>query len=192
MGMKIKAAEDHFVKVRVLIKNLIDKLKADAKAEATTKSFCDKSMKKAVNERDSANSQIEVADAKITSLTAKKNELNSNIATLQSDIAELKKGLLERVELRGEDKADNAETIRMTEEGINSVKTALRLLKSFYGSFMQYTPRGADRSGSTVGDLAPEHFTDVPYRCSDRIQRNNRYSGSNLVRLRAPEEGNRE
>merc|ERR1719310_2124590 len=79
----------------------------------------------------------------------KKNELNSNIATLQSDIAELKKGLLERVELRGEDKADNAQTIQMTEEGINSVKTALRLLKSFYGSFIQYTPRGADRSGST-------------------------------------------
>jgi len=161
LTMRIKVSEDHFVKVRALIKDLIERLKDQAKAEASTKSFCDKGMKKAIDNRDSANSQIEAANAKITSLTAKKNDLTSTIALLQNEIAELKKGLLERTELRNEDKAENTETVEMSEEAIESVKLALNLLKDFYNKagFLQtgkYTPPKADRSGATVGDLAPE------------------------------------
>jgi len=145
-----------------LIKDLIAKLKADAKSEATQKGICDKGMKKAVSDRDEANAKIEVANAKITTLTAKKNALEDEIDTLNGQIAELKKALNEATELRADDKATNEETMTMSDEGAESVKMALELLSDFYkNAFVQtgkYTPPKADRDGNTVGDLAPEVF----------------------------------
>jgi len=162
LALKVDVSEDHFVKVRSLIKDLIAKLKADAKAEAEQKGICDTGMMKAVNKRDKANSQIEVANAKITTLTAKKNALEDEIDTLNGEIAELKKALLEATELRAEDKAENEKTISMSEDGAESVKLALGLLKDFYNNaFVQtgkYVPPNSDRDGNTVGDLAPEVF----------------------------------
>merc|ERR1719487_1630994 len=57
LAVRVKVAEDHFVKVRGLIKDLIMKLEADAKAEAKQKSFCDKHMAEAINDRDEANAK---------------------------------------------------------------------------------------------------------------------------------------
>jgi len=156
------AAADNFVKVRALIKDLIQKLKDDAKAEATQKGVCDTGMAKAIADRDSANAAIEVANAKITTNTATKNDLNDEISTLDGQIAELKKALLEATELRNNEKIENAETKKMSKEGAESVKTALNILKGFYdNAFVQagkYTPPNSDASGNTVGDLAPEVF----------------------------------
>jgi len=169
-AMRIKMSEDHFVKVRGLVKDLIAKLEADAKAEADQKSVCDKQMKKAITDRDEANAKIEVAQAQITTLTAQKNGLENDISTLQKDIAELNKGLLEATELRNEDKAENTKTISMSKEGAEAVKMALGLLQEFYNKAAlaqtgKYVPPKADRNGNTVGDLAPEAF-DSNYRGS--------------------------
>jgi len=158
---RVSVAEDHFVKVRGLIKDLIQRLKDDAKAEATQKGVCDVGMAKAIASRDEANAKIEAANAAITTQTATKNELNDEIAKLQVDISELKKGLKEATELRNEDKAENEKTMEMSEEGAEAVKSALELLKGFYeNAFVQvkYTPPNADKDGNTVGDLAPEVF----------------------------------
>jgi len=150
------------VKVRGLIKDLIQKLKDDAKAEATQKGVCDTGMAKAIADRDQANSQIEVANAKITTNTARKNDLEDEINTLNSQIAELKKALLEATELRNEEKTENAETMTMSQEGADAVTRALSVLKGFYDSALvqqaKYTPPKADKDGNTVGDLAPESF----------------------------------
>merc|ERR1712050_78001 len=102
IAVRVQVAEDHFVKVRGLIKDLIQKLKDDAKAEATQKGICDKGMKKALSERDEANGKIEVANGKITTLKAKKAALEEEIEELEHQIAELQKALLEATELRAE------------------------------------------------------------------------------------------
>merc|ERR1719329_1808813 len=164
LAVRVNVAEDHFVKVRGLIKDLIAKLKADAKAEAEQKGICDTGMAKAINKRDEANAKMEVATAKITTLTAKKNALEDEIDTLNGQVAELKKALLEATELRADDKAENTKNMEMTEEGADAVKVALGLLKDFYSNaFVQtgkYVPPNSDRDGNTVGDLAPEVFDD--------------------------------
>jgi len=162
LAMRVGLSEDHFVKVRGLIKDLIAKLKADAKAEAAQKGICDTGMAKATGDRDEANAKIEAATAKITSLTAKQNSLEDEINTLNGQIAELKKALLEATELRADDKAENTKTMDMSEAGAESVKIALGILREFYSNaFVQtgkYVPPKSDRDGNTVGDLAPEVF----------------------------------
>jgi len=163
VAMRIKMADDHFVKVRTLIKDLISKLKADALSEKTQKGICDSGMKKATDDRDKANGDMEAADSKITTLTAKRADLKSDISRLQSEIAGLKKALLEKTELRSEENVENTKTVAMSAEAIESVKLALGVLKEFYDKalFVQtakYTPPKSDRDGNTVGDLAPKVF----------------------------------
>jgi len=161
-AVRAKYAEDHFVKVRGLIKDLLAKLKADANSEATTKSFCDTGMAKGLSDRDEANARIEMANAKITTLTANQNTLEDDIATLRSDIAELKKGVLEGTEMQAEDQAALKRIENMSEDAIASVKLALSLLEKFYNkAFLQtqkYVPPGADREGNTLDGLAPKVF----------------------------------
>jgi len=171
LAVRVTVAEDHFVKVRGLIKDLIAKLKADAKSEATQKGICDKGMAKAIGDRDEANAKIEVATAKITTLTAKQNALEDEIDTLNGQIADLKKALLEATELRAEDKADNEQTISESDGGAAAVKLALGMLQDFYkNAFVQtskYTPPKSDREGNTVGDLAPEVFDSKYHGAQD-------------------------
>merc|ERR1719440_1100872 len=167
LATRVKVAEDHFVKVRGLIKDLIAKLEADAKAEAEQKGVCDTGMAKAINDRDEANANIEAANAKITTETARKEALEAEIAELNKQIAQLKKALLEATELRAEEKAKNEKTIAMAEQGQAATSTALEILQGFYNNaFVQkgkYVPPDSDRDGNTVGDLAPETF-DTKYK----------------------------
>jgi chromosome segregation ATPase len=161
MKMKVSTSEDHFVKVRGLIKDLIEKLEADAKSEATQKSFCDGAMKDATTSRDSAQADVESLTAKLTQLEAEKAETEFDISVLSEQIAELQKALNEAIQLRAEERAANEKTIAEAGEGKDAVEFALTVLREFYdgaAGLVQYVPPDSDREGNTVGDLAPEAF----------------------------------
>merc|ERR1719238_2019329 len=161
LSLKARVQIDHFVKVRGLIKDFIAKLEADAEAEADTKSFCDKEMKKATDSRDAEQAKIEEYAASISKTEAEIAQLKSEIAMLSEMIAELMKALKEAEELRAAEKAENEKTIAEAEEGLGAVKYALTVLSEFYeNAFLQYVPPNADRDGKTVSDLAPEIFDD--------------------------------
>lgn len=121
-------------------------------------------MGKAVANRDKGNSDLEMATAQIATLTAKIQTLEDEIQELNEKVAALQKALLEATELRAEDKAANELAIKTAEEGSSSVEMALSILSKFYdgAKFLQkggkYVPPNSDRSGKTVGDLAPDVF----------------------------------
>jgi len=166
MKIRVGVGVDHFVKVRGMIKDLIAKLEADAEAEATTKSFCDKEMKKATEARDEAIAGIEKETATIDELKTKIADLVAEIDELANAIAELRKGLYEAEQLREKERLENEETLDKAKEGLEAIKNAIKVLKDFYGEvFVQETfvPAGADRSGKTVSDLAPDTGFDGKY-----------------------------
>jgi len=153
----VQLKQDHFSNVRALIKDLITKLKADAKAEATTKSFCDKQMKAAIGSRDKASENIESEKGIISKKESLAAEKAQEIEDLANDIAELNKAILEQTALRAEEKANNGDTVEEAKAGSKAVASALTVLKGFY--LLQYTPPKAGRDGQTVGDMAPESFS---------------------------------
>jgi len=149
---------DHFVKVRGIIKDLIGKLEADAKAEATSKSVCDKNMKAAVEKRDKNAAALETAGAQIDSTKATINNLKKEISDLSEEVASLNKELMEALELRTGEKANNARTVANAKSGGASVDQAITILNKFY-ALIQADPKS--RGGKTVGDMAPETFSST-------------------------------
>jgi len=163
---KVALSDDHFVKVRGLIKDLIAKLKADANAEATSKSFCDKEMKVAIDERDAQSLAIETQTALISKNKAEKEILEREIEQLTQEIADAHKSLNEATTLRNEEKTANEKTLAMSEAGKEALESAISVLNAFYKpAFVQqsYTPPDSDRDGNTVGDLAPKTSFDGDY-----------------------------
>lgn len=169
--LKGQGSEDHFVKVRTLIKDLITRLEEQKTAENTQKSFCDKEMEKATTKRDDKQAKKEELDAKITVQTSKKQSLEEDIAELSKAIAANAKALNEATELRADEKAENKKTIAEATDGKAAVEMALSVLQKFYGSNADvkeggaliqrrsgYVPPDSDRDGKTVGDLAPGVF----------------------------------
>eukprot|EP00747_Dinoflagellata_sp_TGD_P027171 gnl/TRDRNA2_/TRDRNA2_132442_c0_seq5.p1 gnl/TRDRNA2_/TRDRNA2_132442_c0~~gnl/TRDRNA2_/TRDRNA2_132442_c0_seq5.p1 ORF type:complete len:709 (+),score=293.89 gnl/TRDRNA2_/TRDRNA2_132442_c0_seq5:85-2211(+) len=159
LAVKVELSEDHFVKVRGLIKDLIQKLKDDAEAEADQKGFCDTEMEKALELRDESNLNIESESAKISAKTSAVAELTEEIDTLVSEIAELNKAVNEATDMRAAEKATNSATLATAKAGLKAVESALDILKGFYDNAalaqMEYKPPKSGRDGKTVGDMAP-------------------------------------
>mmetsp|Transcript_84205 Transcript_84205/g.216787 ORF Transcript_84205/g.216787 Transcript_84205/m.216787 type:complete len:711 (-) Transcript_84205:71-2203(-) len=161
LAAKAELQEDHFVKVRGLINDLIARLEAQALDEASQKSFCDTEMASAISDRDAHSLTMEEESATITEQESLKAQLQQDIALLSEEIAELQKALNEATELRQMEKASNAKTVADAQAGKSAVEQAISVLEAFYsaaagGQFVQYQPPGGDRAGRTVGDYAPE------------------------------------
>jgi len=155
--------EDHFVKVRSMIKDMIAKLQSDAAGEADQKTWCDEEMQKSMAKRDENTGLIEGDTAAIAEASATIARKEEEIQTLLQEVAALKKGLNEATELRGGEKADNDKQVADSRLGLAGVNRAIEILENFYNNaFLQagssYTPPNADASGKTVGDLAPDTF----------------------------------
>jgi chromosome segregation ATPase len=159
-ALAIRMKEDHFVKVRGMIKDLVSKLEADASAEADQKAWCDEEMEKSTSKRDENIGAMEGDLASKSSAEAKIAKLEEEIATLMSEVAALRKSLNEATELRGQEKAENTKTLADANAGLAGVTKAMKILKDFYDSaLIQYKPPKGDASGNTVGDLAPDSFS---------------------------------
>merc|ERR1719305_1332399 len=94
-ALMIRMKEDHFVKVRGMIKDLIAKLENDASEEADQKAWCDEEMTNAMQQRDSNTGEVEGDTATITKSEATIAKLKEEQATLLQEIADLNKGLAE-------------------------------------------------------------------------------------------------
>jgi len=166
---------DHYVKVRDLIKDLLQKLEDDARAEADQKTTCDKGIKQATSERDSANAHIEEFTAKVTVLKSQKiGELTDDNQRMAKQIAELKKAQLEATELADKEEDDSKKQRAMCTAGAESVESALILLEGFYHGeppkLLQtgrWKPTNSSRDGDTVADLTPDTFDSSYHGAKD-------------------------
>jgi len=160
---KVILTDDHFVKVRGLINDLIEKLEADAESEADQKSFCDKEMRKAVSARDEQTLEIETQTAKLSQKNAEKETLLNEIDQLSQEIADSHKSLNEATNLRDSERAANEKALSMSKGGKEAVESAISVLKDFYGGASFIQAPDSDRDGNTVGDLAPKTSFDDDY-----------------------------
>jgi len=123
---------DVFAKIKGLITDMVEKLEAEAEADATEKAYCDKELAETNQKKDDKTAEIEKLTAKIDSMSSQSKQLKGEIATLQKELGELTSSQAEMDKLRAEEKALFEANSAETEKGLNGVKLALKVLNEYY------------------------------------------------------------
>jgi hypothetical protein len=152
-AMATRVTKDPFKKVKKMIKDLIDKLMEEANEEAAHKGWCDTELATNEKTRKKKTDEVDTLKAEIDELTASIAKLGEEIVELSNAIAELDAAVAKSTEMREDEKAKNAETIKDAQEAQTAVAQALTVLKEFY----------AKASEATAFVQQPEVF-DEPYK----------------------------
>jgi len=164
---RVEGQADHFVKVRGLIDDLIEKLEADAESEATEKAYCDENIAKNTESRDDAMTEIGLEEAAKARNEEEHDAKVKKVIECSKKIADLQATLKEITDIRNNEKAEYERTKETAEEGKAGVEEALQLLQDFYGdnapALVQYVPPNAGRDGENVADKAPDTFANEDY-----------------------------
>merc|ERR1712113_1060454 len=126
------AADDPFVKVKKMIKDLIVRLMEEANDEAEHKGWCDTELSTNEQTRKEKTEAVETLHAEIDELEASIAKLTEEIAELTDAVAKLDAAMAEATKVRQEEKATNEETIKDAGEAQTAVAQAITVLKEFY------------------------------------------------------------
>merc|ERR1719326_2210779 len=144
---------DIFGKIKGLISDMIEKLEAEAEADATEKAFCDKELAETNQKKDDKTAEIEKLTAKIDKMSANSKQLKSEVATLQEELAKLTSSQAEMDKIRAEEKAVFEANKAETEKGLNGVKLALKVLNEYYSKDAAHGSAGGGASSGIIGLL---------------------------------------
>jgi len=123
---------DIFGKIKGLITDMIEKLEAEAEADATKKAYCDKELAETNAKKDDKTAEIEKLTAKIEQQTAQSAKLKEEVATLESELAALVREQAEMDKIRAEEKSQWEVNSAEMEKGLNGIKLALKVLNEYY------------------------------------------------------------
>merc|ERR1719389_72722 len=154
-ALAVRVAEDPFVKVKKMIKDLIVRLMEEANEEAEHKGWCDTELSTNEQTRKEKTAAVETLHAEIDELSASIAKLTQEITDLTAEIAEIDKAVAEATAIREEEKATNEQTIEDATEAQTAVAQALTVLKEFY-------EKAAEATALLQGKQKPEVF-DEPY-----------------------------
>lgn len=148
LANRIEAANDPFVKVRGMIKDMVSKLEKQAAEEATHNAWCNKETKETKAKRDALQAEVDKFSARAAKLEAAIDTLKQEIATLSGETADLEKQVAEATSLRQNEAEQTAKEHAQFLEDIDAVNRATEVLREQF-SFVQQpaTAVGGDIGG---------------------------------------------
>merc|ERR1740127_206858 len=153
VALKTLAAQvesNPFDKVVQMIKDLVNKLREEAAAEAEHKAWCDEQLHDNKIKREKKTAKVNKLTATIEAATQDIAAMGKKIQTLKEEQSELTMAMSKATTQRDKEKATNTDTIADAAAGEQATKAALVVLKEFYasqGSFLQQAPEMAAYSG---------------------------------------------
>merc|ERR1712161_134061 len=115
-ALAVRVADDPFVKVKKMIKDLIVRLIEEANEEAEHKGWCDTELSTNEQIRKEKTEAVETLHAEIDQLEASIAKLTEQITDLTAAVAALDAAMATATKLRQEEKAENTVTIADSQE----------------------------------------------------------------------------
>jgi len=128
------AGDDVFAKVKGLINEMIDRLVAEAAAEASEKAFCDEETAKTETKKGELEDDIAKLTAKIDQAASRSTRLKDEVKELQAELAALAKLQAEMDATRAEEHEAYVQAKADLEQGLQGVRQALDVLREFYAA----------------------------------------------------------
>jgi chromosome segregation ATPase len=125
--------DDPFQKVKGLIQDMLAKLMDEANQDASHKAYCDKEMAESKAKQEDKTDEIEKLTTSIDQMAARSAQLKEEVAELQSALAELASSQAEMDKLRTEEHSGFEANKAEAEKGLQGIKTALKVLREYYG-----------------------------------------------------------
>merc|ERR1719266_2173842 len=122
LASKLSDGADPFAKVKKLIQELIERLLQEAGNEANQKGWCDKAISDAEQKRGYAADEVKELNAEMAALEAVRDKLAEELNILAKEIKELKDARAKAEQMRAEEKAENAATVKEASEGLTAVE----------------------------------------------------------------------
>merc|ERR1719464_2534770 len=123
-----------FDKIKGLIRDMIAKLEGEADADASRKSWCDRNLADAHQQKSDKTDEIAKLTSRINLMSARSTQLKSEVAALQEELANLAKSQLQLDGLRAEEKTLYEKTRADLEKGLQGLKLALKILTEYYAT----------------------------------------------------------
>merc|ERR1719407_284686 len=158
-----QTGDDVFAKVKGLISEMIDRLSAEAEADASHKAYCDKEFGETNAKKDDKEAEHEKLTTKINKAKAASAKLKEEVATLQKELADLAASQAEMDKLRAEEKAAYDANRPEMEKGVEGVKLALKILGEYYASEGKAHAAAEGAGGSIIGllEVVESDFTKL-------------------------------
>jgi len=154
---------DVFAKIKGLVQDMINKLEAEAAADATEKVFCDKELKETRDKKADKDAEIEKISAKIDKMASASKQLKSEVANLQSELSELATSQATMDRIRSEEKALYASSKAETEKALEGVKKALKVLNEYYAKTSEAAHIHGDVDGTGTGIISTLEFCESDF-----------------------------
>merc|ERR1712048_1009509 len=106
-ALAVRVADDPFVKVKKMIKDLIVRLMEEANEEATHKGWCDTELSTNEQAPKEKTEAVETLHAEKDELEASIAKLTEDVAELTAEVAKLTASMAESTKMRQEEKATN-------------------------------------------------------------------------------------
>jgi len=145
-----KLVVDPFAKVKKLIDDMITRLLEEANSDADHEGFCDKEVGQSKITRNKLSETIDGLNAESENGQALIAQLAEDIARLSTEVAEQEAAVKSATEMRTAEKAQNAATVKDSQEAQKAVESAVAVLKDFYTkagtatAFLQAPTMGSD------------------------------------------------
>ncbi|CAE7224685.1 unnamed protein product [Symbiodinium microadriaticum] len=159
-GSDLTSSADAFGKIKTMIADsavctemalkmwdMIDSMEKKLREEAGKKAYCDAEMKKAASKQEGKQSELEDLQTKIDAATSKSAALKEEVADLQKALVTIGEFQVNTTAMRQKEKAQFKKAFPEVQEGLDGVKTALKVLREYYKGTQAATERGGAATG---------------------------------------------